>query len=59
MAPRPLTEAEMTAARNLAKSMSLRDLQWQVTNGRKLGIPPIMTKIFEAELAVRNKKRLL
>ena len=48
------TQMEISASRNIAKSMSDRDLEWQVANQKKLRIPNDLNKVFKDELARRK-----
>ena len=50
------TQAEKYGVESMAKSMSVKDLEWQIANGKKLGIPAHLTKVFRDELAVREPK---
>jgi len=51
------SEAEVAGIKSMAKSMSDKDLEWQIANGKKLGIPANMTQLFKAELASRKGKQ--
>lgn len=48
-----LTQAEKTGAQQLAKSMSTKDLKWQIANAAKTGTAAL-APIFKAELASRE-----
>lgn len=43
------TQAEKTGIAAMAKSMSDKDLDWQIANARKLRIPSDLNEIFKAE----------
>ena len=51
---RDASEAEVTGVTSMAKSMSDKDLAWQVANAKKLHIPADINRIFQEELARRK-----
>lgn len=55
-AGKPPTAAEKTGTKNLAHSMSDKDLKWQIRNAKKLGIPDALNQTFKTELAARTAK---
>lgn len=48
--------AEIEGMKNVAKSMSVKDLEWQIANAKKLGIPTHLNQVFKNELAARKVK---
>lgn len=48
-----MTPAETTGMKAFAKSMSLKDLKWQIANAKKCNMPAEATKIFKEELEAR------
>ena len=52
-----MTEAERNGAMQLAKSMSIRDLKWQIANAKKLKIPADMNQVFKEMLELREMTR--
>ena len=50
------TQAELIGIAAVAKSMSCKDLEWQIANAKKLGIPADLNKVFKDELATRKSK---
>jgi len=55
--PAGITPAEHQGAMALAKSMTVKDLKWQIANAKKLGIPADMTQIFKDMLEIREITR--
>ena len=51
---RTITSAELNGIKTLAKSMSTKDLKWQISRARSMGIPTAGVKIFKNELATRK-----
>lgn len=51
-----MTEAEKIGIRAIAKSMSLKDLRWQIANARTCGLTAAMVELFKAELSSRSEK---
>jgi hypothetical protein len=49
------TQAELNGIKEVAKRMSIRDLEWQIANVKKLRIPADLNKVFKEELAARKK----
>lgn len=49
------SQAEMNGIKEMAKSMSLKDLQWQIANSKKLRIPASLNAVFKAELEKRKQ----
>lgn len=52
-----ITPAERQGAMALAKSMTVKDLKWQIANAKKLGIPVDMTRIFKDMLEIQEIAR--
>lgn len=52
-----VSKAEMEGVKSVAKSMSDKDLKWQIANSKKLGIPPSLNQAFKDELASRKYPR--
>ena len=49
-----MTPAERDGIMKMAKMMSIKDLKWQIANGKKLGLTAPMIQIFKDVLAVRE-----
>ena len=52
-----MTEAERQASMNVAKTMSIKDLKWQIANAKKLRVPSDINQIFKDVLSVREMFR--
>lgn len=50
------TQAEMDVLRNVAQTMSDRDLEWQIRHSKRLGITGRQTQIFKDELNNRRRR---